>query len=323
MQTDKTYWNDFLSALNSTPGISAAFGSPFMLAGRVGMPEGRAYTCRVTPGYFSGLGTPVIRGREFNAQDREGAPLVAIVNQTMARQFWPGKEAIGQTVKHVLKHEAIVQVVGVVADVRKGEGQLPDDPTLYVPLDQFYSDYPMPLGNWLLVRSKADLASVSATLNSTLSRFDRNASLVQGETVADYLVAPYSLERFEAQLFGAFAVMAMLLTATGLYGLISYIVAARTREVGLRLALGASQASVLLMMLLHGARLALTGIVIGLGLEYGLLRFLSGFLRGIRPADAPTLAAVALIIFSSALAACYIPARRAARLDPMKALRHD
>jgi predicted permease len=323
LKADKTYWNDLLSNLNAAPGISAAFGSPFLLAGRVGMPEGRAYTCRVTPGYFSVLGTPVIRGRDFNSQDREGAPPVAIVNQTMARQFWPGKDAIGQTAKHVLKHEATVQVIGVVADVRHGEGQLPDDPTLYVPLDQFYSDYPIPLGNSLLIRSNSALGSVFATLNSTLNRFDRNASVIQGESVADYLVAPYSLEQFEAQLFGAFAIMAIVLTATGLYGLISYIVAARTRELGLRLALGASRASVLRLALRHGARLAFTGIVIGLGLEYGLLSFLSSFLRGINPAGGPTVAIVALIIFSAAIAACYVPARRASRLDPMAALRHD
>jgi putative ABC transport system permease protein len=283
--------------------------------------------CKVGPGYFSALGTPIIRGRDLNSQDQEGSTPVAVVNQTMAEQYWPGKNPIGQQVKHLLDNlqdYGTVEVVGVVADTQTRGDWGHEDAALYTSLEQRqFGRYVGPMSMGLLVRAQGDAASVRSAVRVAADRFDKGIAISEGTTFTDALTDRNKDLRLTAEIFAAFAILAMLLTASGLYGLISYITTARTHELGLRLALGASRPAIVRLVLRDGLILTLVGVAVGLGFEFGVMRFLSGFMHNVKPADVPTSGIVALILFLAALAACYIPARRASRLDPMVALRHD
>jgi putative ABC transport system permease protein len=319
------FWQNLVETVKSEPGIrDAALASPPAIVGSFGMPPGRPYWSRVGSDYFSTMGTPLIRGRDFNQQDRDGTPLVAIVNQTLAEQFWPGKNPIGQRVEHVLNDDGIAEVVGVVADTQTRGPDVHEDPVLYTPWTQRHlGSNAGPMAFWLLVRSDGDERSVSSAVHSALDREGIGVTVSSEDSLTEYLMAPYKGLRFEAELFAAFAILAIVLTAAGLYGLIAYVTTARTHEFGLRLALGASQPSIVRLIMRDGLILTLAGVVIGLGAEFVLMRFLSGIVRSVKPVDAPTAGIVALVLFCAALAACYVPARRASRLDPMVALRHE
>jgi putative ABC transport system permease protein len=325
----KTFWQNLVDTVKSEPGIrNAALASPPVFAADFGMPPGRPYWSRVGSNYFATLGTPLIRGRDFNEHDRDGTPLVGIVNQTMAEKFWPGKNPIGQRVEHVLNDDGIAEVIGVVADTQTRGPGIHEDPVLYTPWAQRHFETPAgssvpPLTFVLVLRSDGNQRSVSSAVRSALDREGIGVTITNEESLTEWLTSPYRGLRFQAELFAAFAILAIVLTAAGLYGLIAYVTTARTHEFGLRLALGASRPSIVRLILRDGLILTVVGISIGLGAEFALMRSLSGIVRGIKPVDVPTSGVVALILFSAALAACYIPARRASRLDPMVALRHD
>lgn len=326
---EMAYWDKLLESVNGAPGIQhAGIADNPMLAGYVGQFPGFFFQwCKVGPGYFSALGTPIIRGRDFNSQDREGSPPVAVVNQAMAEQYWHGKNPIGQQVKHLLDNlqdYGTVEVIGVVPDTQTRGAWGHEDAALFTSLEQRqFSRYVGPMSMTLLVRGNGDAASVRSSVRAAVDRFDRAITVSEGITFTDALTDRHKDLRLTAELFAGFAIMATLLTASGLYGLISYITTARTHELGLRLALGASRPAIVRLILRDGLVLTLVGVAVGLGFEFGLMRFLSGFIQGVRPVDIPTSGIVALILFCAAIAACYIPARRASRLDPMVSLRHD
>lgn len=285
------------------------------------MPAGRYYKSRITPGYFAVLGMPVTHGRDFTAQDIVGAPYVAIVNQKLATRFWPGENPLGKRLKHVLGEDRTVEIVGVVADTRKSGVGDPEDPILYLPLDQFYSAYPYKIPNTLVVLADVKPLRLLPGIRNAVRHLDKSVTVPGAETAADNLAVRSEQPRFRAELIGTFAILALTLAAAGLYGLISYITTARTREFGLRLALGASRSHVMRLVLRRAAVQALAGIILGFGLEMTVMKFLSSFMRGVKVADAPTIGTVALLLFCVALAAAYVPARRASRLDPMSTLR--
>jgi predicted permease len=323
-------WDKLRETIERTPGIRhAGLASPgALLVGRVGMPPGYFYQwTKVSPGYFNALGTPLVRGRDFNSQDRAGSPSVAVVNQTMAEQFFAGKDPIGQQVKHLLDNTVdygTVEIIGVVADTQTRGAGVHEDPILYTLVEQRqFGRYIGPMSMTLVVRGDGDAASVRSSVRAAVDQFDKTVKVTGGVTFNDALADRYKDLRIQVELYAAFAVLAIILTASALYGLIAYITTARTRELGLRLALGATRPSIVRLILRDGLILTLAGIAIGIGIEYALMRFLSGFMRGVKPADAATSGIVALILFMAALAASYIPARRASRLDPMVALRHD
>jgi putative ABC transport system permease protein len=321
---EKGFLGKFLDAARAVPGVrAAAVGSPVLLGVSVGMPAGYYYKSRITPGYFRVLDMPILRGRDFTDQDRKGSPYVGIVNQKMADQFWAGKDPIGQHVKHVLAGNRTVEIVGVVPDMRKAGIGEPEDAVLYLPLDQFYSEYSFKIATWLVVRGDDHPGHLYPGLVSAASHIDKNVTLPAVYTATQWIARQSEKDRFRAQLIGVFAILALTLAAAGLYGLISYITTARTHEFGLRLALGASRFDVVRLILRGAIFKALTGVVVGFALEFAVMRFLSTFVRGVNVVDAPTFGIVAAILFCVALAAAYIPARRASRLDPMVALRHD
>jgi putative ABC transport system permease protein len=324
------YWDKVLDNVQSTPGIHrAGLASPLpLLVGNLGMPGGYFYQwTKVSRGYFDALGIPLRRGRDFTSQDREGSPAVAIVNQTMADQYWPGKDPIGQQVERLLDDQSSygkVEVIGVVTDTQTRGPGVHEDAVLYTPLAQrHFGSYNGPMSFALVVRGEGDAAPVQSTVRAAVDRSDKEVKVSGGITFVDALADRYNDLRVEVEIFVAFAMLAMLLTASALYGLVSYITTARTHELGLRLALGASRPSIVRLILRSGLSLTLVGITIGLGSEFWLMRFLSSFVRGVKPVDVPTSGIVALILFCASLAACYVPAHRASRLDPMVALRHD
>ncbi len=265
-----------------------------------------------------------MRGREFTAQDHDGAPFVAIVNQTMAREFWPGKEAIGQRLPHVSPMlDATVEIVGVVPDTRKPGMGGPMGAVLYLPIDQFYSGYPWPIVPSLLARADGDARALLPGVVAAVARLDKNLVLLQPQTIAQRNAAGFSEQRFIGWLLAIFALLAVVLAATGLYGLISYTTAARTREIGVRMALGAEKRDVLRLILRGGVALALVGVAAGLCAAAALTKYVASLLYGVRANDPATFVGVGILLLGVALMASYVPARRATKVDPMVALRYE
>jgi predicted permease len=277
---------------------------------------------RVTPDYFATLKVPLLRGREFAPNAREGGPYEGLVNETLIREYWPGEDPIGKTIEHLTPLGATVQIVGVVPDIRTANLSDPP-PMLYVSLSQFYSAYPWQPAISLLVRTDGDPRGALPSLFAAVTRLDKNLALLRPRTETERLASGFDRQRFLAVLLAAFATLAVLLAATGLYGLISYVTTARTREIGVRMALGAEPGDVLRLVLRSGIGLALAGLCVGLTAAAALTRVVAGMLYGVRSNDPATFVGVALLLLAVALLACYVPARRAANTDPMAALRSE
>jgi putative ABC transport system permease protein len=266
--------------------------------------------------YFRCLGIPLRRGRTFTEHDSERAPAVAIVNEQLATKYFGNQDPTGQHVK-ILGQPEWLTVVGVVADER---GATPfqemgwvSPPIVYRPLAQ----RPPESAN-LLLRSTA-----SNHVQKTLQERHPEALVGEPEPISVVIDMYLKYPRFRAILAGIFAAIALILAVTGLYGVLSQVVAQRTREVGLRMALGAQRASVILMIIKQGMMLAIFGSAAGLVLTWWITRFLANLLYGVAPLDASTIAAVTMVLLTASLLAVYIPARRAASVDPVAALRED
>ena len=273
----------------------------------------------VSGGFFSAMGIPQVAGRTFSDSDRADSPGVAIASVALARKYWPGENAVGKRVRFDNDPNAPwIVVVGVVGDVRQLGLDQEAPPILYFPYQQF----PLPFTN-VIVRSSAPAGTVAALVRSQLTTVDPElppGDILTLQSVLDRSVAE---PRFRTLLISAFALVALVLAAVGVFGLISYSVTQRTREIGIRIALGARPGQVLAPMVREGLMLA--GLGVGIGLAGALLftRLLSSFLFGIGSTDPMTFAAVAIVLLSVAFLATYIPARRALRIDPITALRTE
>jgi len=294
----------------------------FLIEGRpAGAPGGRAFANlgSVSGGYFAAMGIPLLAGRTLGESDSADAPPVGVVSAELARRYWPGERAVGKRIRFGEDPDTPWRViVGVVGDVRQlGLDQHPP-PILYIPYQQF----PLPFTN-IAVRGRAQAATMAALVRAEMAAADPELPAGEIVTLQDVLDRSVAQPRFRTMLVGAFAIVALALAAVGVFGLISYTVTQGTREIGIRMALGASPGQVLAPMVRQG--LGLTGIGIGLGLVGAVLfaRVLSSFLYGIGPTDTVTFAAVAAVLLSVAFLATYIPARRALRIDPIAALRTE
>ena len=272
----------------------------------------------ITPGYFEAMRIPMIQGRAFNAQDRAGSPLVAILNRSAAHMLFPGEDAVGKRVKVEWAKNDVVEVVGVVADIRHSDVSTPPDPCLFMPNDQ--QPYPYTA---LVVRTVGDPAQLENAIREQIRTVDADQGISKIEEMQQMVSDSIARPRLQATVLTLFGVIALGLASIGLYGLIAFSVAQRAREIGIRVALGASRAGVFRMILGDGLRLTLAGGIIGLAAIIGLTRFLRSLLFEIQPLDPVTLISVICVLIAVSLLACYIPARRATKADPAAVLREE
>jgi predicted permease len=275
----------------------------------------------VAPGYFETLGVPLLRGRAFNEQDREGSPGVAIINEAFARRYWPGQEPIGKRIQMGVARSGAnespyLEVVGVVKDgkyVTLGEEATP---FFYLNLAQLYQSSPT-----LIVRTRGNPSDYLAAVRGEVAALDKSLPLYDVKTMRQHLGLALLPARLAGNVLGVFGLVALVMAAAGIYGVMAYSVAQRTREIGVRMALGASAGAVLRLVTKQGMKLTLVGIVIGLAASLALTRLMKSLLFGVSATDPLTFVVVALLLIVVALLACYVPARRAAKVDPMVALR--
>jgi putative ABC transport system permease protein len=331
------FYRSLLAQVRATPGVhsaSAAFPLP-LSAGDVKTSfevEGRPVKGSELPvttlhvidnDYFLTLGIPLLRGRAFNLQDdAEGATPVVIISQTLAKQAFFGEDPIGRRIKPDIssgKNNAPMRVVvGVAGDVKAEGLGSPSIAESYVP----YAQLPFaPMS--VVVRTEIAPANMVPTLTTEVQSLDSALPLLHIKTLDEYVSDSIVGTRFEAVLLGTFGILAFLLTAVGLYGVISYTVAQRTRDIGIRLALGADRNAILGMVVKNGTLLAGAGTLIGLATAFLLTRLIASLLYGVGPTDPLTFLCVPIALIAVAMLASYVPARRAAKVDPMVALRYE
>jgi predicted permease len=283
----------------------------------------------VEPGYFATLAIPLVAGRDFNDADTTAAPSVAIVSEALARRLWPGRSAVGQSLAQQISGPDVppdatrdLLVVGIVRDVRSSS--LIDglaEPFVYVPLQQHYT---RDMTSMLTIAARATHGQRLATeLRALVTSMDPNLAIVSSQTLEESTALGFVTQRVAASISGSLGSVGLLLAAIGIYGVTAYSVTRRTREIGIRLALGAPRREIVGMVLGHGLSLAATGAAIGLTLAALASSALAGFLFGLPPLDPPAFLGAAALLATMSLAACYVPVRRATRVDPVVALRHD
>ena len=299
---------------------SPAYNNQFVIEGRQGsssIDKPAADFNVVTPDYFRTLGIPMFRGRTFDQRDRPDKPRVAVINQTLARRFWHGQDPVGQRISFD-NGKRWTQIVGVTGDVRERSLDQAPATLIYLP----YAQYPQ-MAPSLIARTQGDPMNVARAAVQHLYEVDPNqpAGRIQSleQIRADSIVAP----RLTANLLGLFALLALAIAAAGIGGVMAVSVSQRVHEIGVRMAIGARPAEIVLMILRQGMTLALLGVGLGLAAAFALTRALKSFLFGVTPTDPVTFAIVAAVLAAVAFAACYIPAHRAAQVDPLCALRTE
>jgi putative ABC transport system permease protein len=274
----------------------------------------------VSPSYFRVMGIPLLSGREFDDRDVDGATPVAIINETFLRRFFPGEDPIGK--RYVYggpdPQNPWITIVGVVGDMRRTGFDRPVRPETFLPEAQATAN-----ALTIVARTANDPASFATALRNEVWAIDKDQSVYDIKTMHETLSEMRSQRRFNMLLFGIFAAVALTLAAVGIYGVISYSVTQRTHEIGIRIALGAEKSDVLGLIVGQAMTLAGIGITIGIAGSLMFTRLMSGLLYGVSATDPATFGVIAVLLAGVALLACYIPARRAAKVDPMVALRYE
>jgi len=271
----------------------------------------------VTPELFTALRIPLKLGRFLDHRDAANAPETAVVNEAFARRFFPKENPVGHRFQ-TAADETWRTIVGVTGDTRQMGIAAEIDPEIYLPFEQSPNE-----DMSLAIRTELNLTSLAPAVRAAVAAIDKNVALSGVETVDDILAREVAPERFNLALLGSFSVLSLLLAVVGIYGVMAYATGQRTQELGIRMALGALPVDVLRMILLQGGKLALLGVVLGLGAGIALTRLLGSMLFEVKPTDPLTFAAGALVLFGAALAACWIPARRATKVSPLVALRYE
>ncbi|HWN99400.1 MAG TPA: ABC transporter permease [Blastocatellia bacterium] len=272
-----------------------------------------------SPEYFATLGIPLLQGRSFNASDKEGSPLVVIINQTLAEQFFPDQSPIGRRLKvggANRPRNPWMEIVGVVGDVKYSGLDAKPEPAYYAPLEQNVWG-----AAYLVVRASSNPASLAPAIREQIWELDKDIPIANLATMDQLLSKSVAQPRFRTLLLGLFAALALVLASVGIYGVISYSVTQRTHEIGIRMALGAQPRNVMTLVIRQGMMLALIGLAVGLAASLALTQIMESLLFEVSATDQATFAVVAVLLAGVALLACWIPARRAARVDPMVALR--
>jgi putative ABC transport system permease protein len=269
----------------------------------------------VDPGYFATLGVPVVRGRGFSRSDGPGAPSVALVNQTMARRYWPGQDPVGQ---RVTMQDRTMTIVGVVADVPPLSPDQPVAPEIYWPNQQAPR-----WATYVILRTAADPATLASAARRRLQELDPDLSVPEFRTLDAQFGRALVYPRFVTLLMATFAAIALVLAAVGVYGVVAYGVARRTREIGIQVAMGASRGDILRAIVWQGMLLTLAGAAAGVAGALAITPVLRSLLAGVEPGDPLTLLGVAAVLCLVALMASYLPARRASGISPLEALREE
>jgi putative ABC transport system permease protein len=325
-----SYFDEAIRHIRALPGVESVGGVAYLplvgynpgvdftLDGRASAPETwlRADIQPITPDYFRAIGIPLLRGRQFNEAEMTPQPDAAIVNNAFAKKFWPGEDPLGKRIN--LQGDSTPRgplvVVGVVGDVRQFGLHMEPRPEIYLPMRRHSMT--------LIVRTSGDPAPLAAPMREAIQRLDNRAAISMRK-MEDVVSRSTWSRRTLALQMGVLGAVALLLAAMGIYGVISYLVAQRTREMGIRLALGAQRRDLLKLVLGQGLSLTMTGVAAGLALSFALTRSLSGVLFGVSAADPTTFVAIALLLAVVALMASFLPARRAMKVDPITALRHE
>ncbi len=330
------YRRAVLDEINTLPGAQAAMVSELPLSGDALMHnflvEGRPQidpgdepeveTRSIAGDYFRVMRIPLLAGRDFTPQDKEDTPLVGVINQSLARQFFQNEDPLGKRVRWARDEQVNwITVIGVVGDIRQFGLDQPDETTLYTP----YAQTNRAWKRWmsLVVRSESDTAALTGAVKNRIWKVDPMIPATKVQMMSDVMAEAVSAQRFNMSLLSIFAGVALLLSAVGIYGVISYAVAQRTHEIGVRVALGAQPRDVMKLVLGQGMLLALIGAGLGLIAAFALTRLMSTLLFGVSATDPMTFGVIALLLIAVALLACYIPARRAVKVDPMAALRYE
>jgi len=275
----------------------------------------------VSPGYFSTLGVPLLSGREFNEGDGPGKAKVAIISETMAKKFFAGRNPMGLHIACCAANSGKpdIEIVGVVKDAKQGHVRDADLPFMYLP----YAQQPIIREMTFYTYTQQDPLLAVSALRSTVRELDGNLPIFGVKTMERVVDEDLFGERMVAVLSAGFGTLAALLAAMGIYGVLAYLVVQRTREIGIRMALGAETSHVRFLIVKEVGTMVALGVAVGLPLAYGLARFSESLLFGVRASDPAVYAGGLALITLIALAACYIPARRATRVDPLVALRYE
>jgi len=327
----QAYLRQLLERLNVAPGVEMAAAIDRLplsgetnwghinIVGRPPLDSAHApavETRTISANGLRALGIPLLRGRELSVEDVDGRRPVALINQTMARQFWPGADPLGQRIMLADRQGAPIEIVGVIGDVKDAALDAQSPPEMYVPYVYWNSMN-------VLLRGKVDAASLAAIVRAEARRLDPEVPVYDAAPLDDLIGGSLARQRFEMLLLGLFAALALTLAAVGVYGLLAFSVQRRTNEIGVRMALGARPAAVLGVVMSGGMKLVCIGIALGASASLALTHAMSGLLFAVKPDDPSVLAGVALVIAAVSALACWVPARRVLRVDVAAALRCD
>ena len=327
------FFNQLFDGITSLPGVQSAsainhlplggdvWTVPFRIEGRPaplpGQKQSTVYRI-IRPNYFRTMGAMMVKGRDFTPQDNDSAQLVVIINQTMAQRYWPNEDPLGKQI-FVMDDEKPRTIVGVVKDLKQGEWIAAPNAEAYLA----HAQRPQLGSVSLVIRTTGDPLQYVAAVEKEVWSIDKNIPVAEVRSMNDVVADGIETQRFNMMLLAVFATVALVLAVVGIYGVMSDSVAARTHELGIRMALGAQRSDVLRMIMRQGIALALIGVVIGLGGAFWLTQFMSSLLFQVSPTDLLTFLAIPIVLVLVVLGACLVPARRATRVDPLVALRHE
>lgn len=328
------FYSDLVNRVKAIPGVQSTAvvnylplggsnsSSSFAVEGFPEPPPGQSLLGRYrvcSPDYFQAMGITVVKGRSFNDNDKAGAPRVVIVNETLARKYWPNEDPIGKRMRFdgPIDRNPWMQVIGVIGDV-KHELNIPVTAEYYLPHTQ---------DSWssmvLVTKTAGDPAAMAGVIRQQVWAIDKDQPVYDVRTMQEVRSSSVALYSFSSVTLGTFAGVALLLAAIGIYGVMAFAVTQRTHEIGVRMALGARSSDVLKLVVLHGMKLAFVGLTIGLAGAWGLSRFMKTLLFGVGATDILTFTVVSVCLLFAALLACWLPARRATKVDPLVALRYE